>query len=253
MSDIVNPLGGLPVQELETAFNVTTLRTKGGRDARVVDNRRPNGITQSQYMFIIDLLHERDILKHEPFECCVRIKFDGDITAAREFIILEVYKSNRQRASEIIKTLLSLPRAEADGPQPGRSRITVDYREVEVDGGKTRRIGYLTDGEVKLPAGNYALDTSGPGESFANDTTFFKVWIGSRYGWKVMMYRSDDEIELERGFQVRIARMLLADPTDAAARYGREKCRCSICNRKLTKDISRTRGIGPVCADKWGM
>jgi hypothetical protein len=43
-----------------------------------------------------------------------------------------------------------------------------------------------------------------------------------------------------------------ADPEAAAVAYGRRTGACSCCGRELTKQESIDRGIGPVCASKWG-
>jgi hypothetical protein len=42
------------------------------------------------------------------------------------------------------------------------------------------------------------------------------------------------------------------DPRMAAINYGIQTERCSQCHRKLTNDVSRAAGIGPVCAGKVG-
>lgn len=46
---------------------------------------------------------------------------------------------------------------------------------------------------------------------------------------------------------------IAADPLGAAVRYGQRTGRCACCGRELTNDVSITRGIGPICADKWGL
>jgi hypothetical protein len=43
-----------------------------------------------------------------------------------------------------------------------------------------------------------------------------------------------------------------ADPYAAAIAYGRETSNCSCCGLTLTDPASIERGIGPVCATKWG-
>jgi hypothetical protein len=45
---------------------------------------------------------------------------------------------------------------------------------------------------------------------------------------------------------------LAADPETAAIAYGRQFGVCAICNRDLTDPESVQRGIGPVCAEKFG-
>lgn len=43
-----------------------------------------------------------------------------------------------------------------------------------------------------------------------------------------------------------------ADPAAAATAHGHEYGYCACCGRELTNPESVTRGIGPICADRWG-
>jgi hypothetical protein len=43
-----------------------------------------------------------------------------------------------------------------------------------------------------------------------------------------------------------------SDPLTAAIRYGKVSGECSCCGRELTDPLSIERGIGPICADKFG-
>lgn len=45
---------------------------------------------------------------------------------------------------------------------------------------------------------------------------------------------------------------IAADPLAAAVNHGKLTGRCSVCVRKLTDKVSVARGIGPVCAEKFG-
>jgi hypothetical protein len=44
----------------------------------------------------------------------------------------------------------------------------------------------------------------------------------------------------------------IADPAAAAIAYGQRTGTCSCCGRELTNAESRARGIGPICAEKYG-
>lgn len=46
---------------------------------------------------------------------------------------------------------------------------------------------------------------------------------------------------------------IAADPKEAAVRWGRKTGRCSCCGRELTDATSVAMGIGPICAEKWGL
>ena len=48
-----------------------------------------------------------------------------------------------------------------------------------------------------------------------------------------------------------LLRLVLADPEEAARRYGLELGQCSVCGRTLTNAESREAGIGPECSKKW--
>jgi len=43
------------------------------------------------------------------------------------------------------------------------------------------------------------------------------------------------------------------DPKGEAIRYGQKTGNCSCCGRELTKHSSIDAGIGPICAEKWGL
>ena len=43
-----------------------------------------------------------------------------------------------------------------------------------------------------------------------------------------------------------------ADPQSAAIAYGKETIRCACCNAKLTNELSRSIGIGPICRANFG-
>ncbi len=45
---------------------------------------------------------------------------------------------------------------------------------------------------------------------------------------------------------------IAVDPSEAAARYGHRTGSCSCCGRELTVKASIDRGIGPICATKYG-
>ena len=43
------------------------------------------------------------------------------------------------------------------------------------------------------------------------------------------------------------------NPMEAAVRYGQKTGKCSCCGRKLTNKVSIEMGIGPICAENWGL
>jgi hypothetical protein len=44
-----------------------------------------------------------------------------------------------------------------------------------------------------------------------------------------------------------------ADPSSAARAFGQRWKSCSCCGRTLTNEDSRAAGIGPICAERWGL
>lgn len=225
--------------------------TRGNRPARRVPTHDPAMISQAQFNYVVDLVHDRQT------------------TLPLEEIIASAYNATRSAASKLINGLLSRPPRNQTLEREARVtqqniRFSVKYQDVPTDRG-IKRIGFLTTGELKyeermggepdrytleVPAGYYALDTS-EDDMFVNDVTFFKIWIGTRGGWKLLMFKSDDEVELQRGYQISVLKRIAKNPGDAMRFYGLHSSRCGICHRKLTKDESRARGIGPVCAERW--
>lgn len=58
-----------------------------------------------------------------------------------------------------------------------------------------------------------------------------------------------DEAESAKPLLAAIA----SDPKSAAIRWGQRTGRCSCCGRELTNHSSIDAGIGPICAEKWGL
>jgi hypothetical protein len=48
-------------------------------------------------------------------------------------------------------------------------------------------------------------------------------------------------------------KLIAADPSAAAMRYGQRTGSCGVCGRELTNSESIDRGIGPICADNMGI
>lgn len=62
------------------------------------------------------------------------------------------------------------------------------------------------------------------------------------------LFRSDDCTDE----QVEEILGVLADPAEAATAYGLRTGRCACCGAELTNAESRERGIGPICAERYG-
>jgi hypothetical protein len=189
-----------------------------------------NMATDRQLEYITGLLAEREI----PDEARDRLK-----------AAVENKTISKKGASEYIERLRSKPkRAGATSDRP-----TVSYEDIELDNGETRRVGRVlvpnADGKSVL-AGRYGIDTTGD-DRFTNDTTFFKLWVGDRGGWKVRMFKSDDEVDISFPTQIAVVKVIAKDPEKAMALFGHEFGKCGVCGRGLTNDLSREIGIGPIC------
>jgi hypothetical protein len=269
-----------PVKELKMDFKVPPrqpvrddevpegfVKTKAGNLANIIT--KAGGPTQPQYNFFVDLIESKDMLRSPRFEMRMEGTCNGDYGAAVDYYKYLISTGTRKDCSAMIDALLKLPNKQAPQSEKDsggeRGRFRVKYHEVTVDGGRQRRIGYLTDQPeaeqcswaelanseyLRIPECKFALDTS-KDERFANDVTFFHLWIGDRRGWKLFMYKSDDELVVPVGKAVPLLRRFAEDMEGGLKLYGDEYSRCGICNRKLTKDESRARGIGPVCAENW--
>jgi len=82
----------------------------------------------------------------------------------------------------------------------------------------------------------------------------------------IYVVRADDDVYLgkitldDRFFRSRecsdvdaeVVARVAADPAAAATAHGHEFGQCSCCGRELTNPESVARGIGPICAERWG-
>lgn len=209
-------------------------------------NRPKWHATQKQIGYIASLVAEREL----PAEAAK--SFADRITAAEAG---DWERGIRfERASDFITRLLALPKKKVTNTRFVHG-TTVEYIEVEPAKGDKDAVTVgrikLADGRTLLP-GSYGLDTSAD-DRFKNNTSFFKVWAAEGYGkgWGVKLYVSDDTSKVKLAGKTEtdvIEAIIAAGPAEASALFGHEFEHCGVCGRGLTKDDSRARGIGPVCA-----
>lgn len=72
------------------------------------------------------------------------------------------------------------------------------------------------------------------------------VYLGKVAGGKLFPVRECSAQAADRIVAV------ASDPAAAAIAYGKKFGACSVCNRELSDPVSVDRGIGPVCAEKFG-
>jgi len=78
------------------------------------------------------------------------------------------------------------------------------------------------------------------------------VKAGDVYAGKIMGGVFSPTRDAAAGTGEAVAR-IAADPKSAAVAYGRLTGQCSCCGRTLSDPASVDLGIGPICADKWGL
>jgi hypothetical protein len=100
-----------------------------------------------------------------------------------------------------------------------------------------------------VPDGRYALRTDDHVAFYLVESPTQGKWAGYTF---VSQQASDDLYPMRNRAQKEgILARIAEDVKGALALYGHELGRCGVCNRTLTDDLSRERGIGPVCYDKF--
>ena len=98
--------------------------------------------------------------------------------------------------------------------------------------------------QVEFPApGYYAVP-------YQDVLRFYRVAAGKgRHEGRRFLnrYRSDFQDRVGREEQSVVVAAILADPIAARQTFARETVHCFRCGRKLTDQVSRTRGVGPEC------
>lgn len=102
-----------------------------------------------------------------------------------------------------------------------------------------------------VPSGHYAIESTGD-----NDLAFYRVdrpttgqYAGRTFVKLVVGGHPDSNVRYAAIPGI-LARITEAGIAESAARYGQEIGRCCRCNRHLTDEDSRAKGIGPECEKK---
>lgn len=115
------------------------------------------------------------------------------------------------------------------------------------DGGSIDRAPAAPDPEV-LPAGRYAI------ENEEGDLRFYKLWRGDRKPTYFKLYvlhgPDDSEVPFRSALSI-LGKIVEAGPGECAIRFGHEIGECSTCGARLTNNLSRELGIGPVCGGRF--
>jgi len=78
------------------------------------------------------------------------------------------------------------------------------------------------------------------------------VKSGDTYLGKVVAGQFFSSYDCDTATKARVIE-IMQDPTSAAIAYARRTGNCSICGAELTNEESIKRGIGPICAGKFGL
>lgn len=189
--------------------------------------RTSSAATEKQVAFMRRLIDERDLLKSPKWFDSVNAMDAEEYAVHLERVKEGVGTYTKKQASTAIEALLALPK-----------------KEVERGGGK----------EEVVPDGHYALKYP---EDQLNPIRFYRVNHGKKgTRWEnhvfVDRFASDERYPVKGDERTRVLAEIAGDPFGAAQRYGLEMGRCSCCNRKLTRELSRALGIGPICGNRHG-
>lgn len=201
----------------------------------------PNLISEPQWKYICDMLGYKDLTQSNSFfdktSSLSQEEYDTYMTDLKE----KLKFIPKRRASEVIEALKALPRLPKEVAEDNRHIDRQDFPQV--------------------PAGRYALPYP---QDETNPIRFYRVadgkdnrakggrdWTGCKF---LERFFSDDTFAIKYGSSEynRVMTEIAGDPLAAAQRYGDEFERCCICNRGLTRHISRKMRIGPVCLRKHG-
>jgi hypothetical protein len=218
-------------------------------------------LTDAQIDYICGMLDGKELIQHDGYRTALAAHPDLTEDEYAERLKDRVREGNlsKLRASEIITALKKLPWKKRDHPQLSNPAFRMSWTPALKETGDGEHYPYLMkQGAKPVPRGSYAIPTGALGEgTFTNETNFYSVWIADEadeggWRWTVRQYLSDERVKIPRAMQYRVLDVITRDPAHFASLYGLKIGKCGICSRKLTNDISRERGIGPVCAERWG-
>lgn len=159
----------------------------------------------------------------------------GSFTERQEVAVRNATERSQARKAEWAAEKAA---RESAAPAVDAARLEQSFLKAKANGLKWPRIT-LGDMVIK-PAG----DTSkNPGALYVTESG---QYLGKVMGGRFFKVRECDSAQ--EGIVVN----LINDPVGAAEAYGHLTGHCCICNRELTNPESVARGIGPICADKFG-
>lgn len=192
-------------------------------------------------------------------ECCLNAptaatipaaKFQTTVTAKQEAFLRKLYVERNPAMGtnpEILDGVIDeILRA---GKQYASKAIDGLLAQPKVAGTKSNfnNVGEFDELMEEIPVGYYAVD-------MGDTLRFFAMRQAKQSGRKYLRQVVGGTID---GYSIRraargeaLAAIQAAGPEQAAIRYGHEIGQCYVCNRILTDESSRAKGIGPVCEAK---
>jgi hypothetical protein len=165
---------------------------------------------------------------------------DNQLAAVRKLMVRDASRDEaRARAAAVeaatVKPVVDVTKLEA-AFQKARDSANRDREGLKF-------LHLRLDTFVFTPAGARSRN---PGALYVKENLDTSVYLGKIQGGRFS--RSGDCTD----DQERRIVIAASDPAGAAKAYGLRTGSCSICGRELTNRESIDRGIGPICADRWG-
>jgi hypothetical protein len=157
---------------------------------------------------------------------------EGQVRAANSMRAKQVERTN-QREAEKAERL-------ANAPVVDLSPIQAMFDKAISSG--LRRTIYRAEGLVLSPAKSHSINVGAIYVKEHGTNEYLGKVVSGRF--QAMRYATDEH---KAALQT-----IAANPGEAAIKWGLTfKC-CAVCGIELTDPVSRARGIGPICAEKWG-
>jgi len=159
------------------------------------------------------------------------VKYGGDINEQKMALIRRFMAQDAERAAQ-------RQAAEASAPAVSVQPIADAFGRAQASG-------------LKWPKVTIAEYTFKPASASSKNAGSLYVTTGGTYLGRI----TDGKLVASKDCgQDRLARIvaICADPKAAAIEHGKVTGCCAICSRELTNDESIERGIGPICARKFG-
>lgn len=162
---------------------------------------------------------------------CDSLEKHGSLTPRQEAAAISMFDK-----CEAAKARAAAPREAVDlGP------ISAMFDKARAAG--LRKLAYRAEGLVISPASESGRNAG---------ALYVKTDDTKAYQGKVATGQWHPVREAE-AFVADALRVIARNPSEAATAYGRRTGSCSCCGRELTDPKSIALGIGPICAEKWGL